>query len=105
MAHTKRTPPIKVIVSVGLYNTLIEILSKNEIYDELEICDSAKRLKEKLLRYSIPFKDNGKEKVEVQFFVNEADDIIYHLLLNLKEVETSLDYYSVLLKIREAGSK
>jgi len=105
MAYSKRTPPIKVIIAIELFNILLEVLSIKEKLVDYEMIESTKRLKEKLLRYSRPFKENGTEKIEVQFFINEANEIIYHLLSSLTNIEAKFNYYEVLLKVRRANSK
>lgn len=104
MPYSKRTPPVKVDVSIELYNVLLEVLNKNEKYSDPEIFESAKKLKEKLLRYSIPFIDKGTSKVQVPLFINEASEMIYHLLISSSDLEKTIDYYQVLLKVREAKS-
>lgn len=105
MSHLKRTPPIKISVNIPQFNNLLDILNSHETSVDNSISESAVRLKEKLLRYSIPFNESEVRKVEIQFFVNEADEIIYHLLLNCNKKEVNTDYYSVLIKIREAKKK
>jgi len=65
--------------------------------------NSSKLITEKLLKYSIPFKNKENfEFVEINFFIDEVRDLIY-LLFNSITFDNSnyVDYYSILLKLKE----
>lgn len=103
MAYAKRVPQIKMVLTVDEYNALVGILTKNN--DELESSEekeSALIIKEKLLKFSIPNieLDNNIE-IDVRLYINETMDIINQLLLYIKKRTNLIDYYQVLLKVRE----
>ena len=101
MAYSKRTPPVKVILTIDMYNTLLEAISKNENNSDIEVVDEFNRLKEKILRYSIPFNEDGLQKVEVPFFIRESSSVIYQLIISYSNLQVTTNYYAILLKIRE----
>ena len=60
MAYSKRIPPIKIKLNINEFNKLNEILenitnSDNEFYSKKSV-----KLKEKLLRYSVPIKNENR---------------------------------------------
>jgi len=58
--------------------------------------------KEKLLKYSIPRKkDENTIEIDVRLYVNESADIISQLLYNIGKKITEVNYYQVLLKVRD----
>lgn len=99
MSFQKRTPGIKLTLDKMLFNQLINALDFNikvNVEDE-NLSLIASRLKEKLLKYSVPrISDDEVEFVDVRFFPNEAADMIWQLLL-LSDKNNKTDYYSVLL--------
>ena len=57
MAYSKRIPPIKIKLNVDDYNKLVQVLDNmidcgNEYYS-----NKCSKMKDKLLRYSVPFKE------------------------------------------------
>ena len=96
MAYVKRIPPIKLVLTVKEYNILIGILTKNIESDNL-----ATITKEKLLKYSIPREENDKIEIDLRLYINEAADIISELLKYESNKTKEIDYYQVLLKVRE----
>lgn len=103
MAYVKRIPPIKLILTISEYNTLIGVLTKNfdEVSDD-DVKELAKMTKEKLLKYSIPHdSQENKVEIDVRLYLNEAADIISQLLLNISKSTKEVNYYQVLLKVRE----
>ncbi len=103
MAYTKRIPPIKLVLTKKEYNNLIEIFTRC-ITDakEEEIKQLANQTKEKLLKYSIPReKDDKSIEIDTRLYINEAADIISLLLSYLESKIKEIDYYQVLLKVRE----
>lgn len=105
MAWENRTPSVKLILGRNLFNKLLGILEFNEnlkIEDE-NFSEIAKKLKNKILTYSVP-KEKDEERVEyvdIRFFTKEASDIIWQLLSTTNRVNENIDYYSMLLKSKE----
>lgn len=99
MSFQKRTPGIKLTLDKMLFNQLINALDFNikvNVEDE-NLSLIANKLKEKLLKYSVPrISDDGVELVDVRFFPNEAADMIWQLLV-LSDKNNEADYYSILL--------
>ena len=54
MPYQKRIPPVKVDLSIEKFNYLIEMLTRYTTSNNEKISETATKLKEKLLRYSIP---------------------------------------------------
>lgn len=102
MAYSKKIPPIKMVFKISEYNDLIEVLGKNiEESNDIEEKELANLTKEKLLKYSVPKEKEGKVDIEIRLYINEAADIISQLLLYLNSRVNKIDYYQVLLKVRE----
>lgn len=105
MAYQDKTPPIRLDLDKSFFNLMLEILNKNEGVTTNSINDRAKRLKDKLLRYTRPYDlEDGNNAARVAFFNREASEMIDQLLVFValnSDMEIELDYYSVLLKIRE----
>lgn len=98
MTHKSRRPPIHLNIEKNRFNSFLNYLN-NISNDE----NSSKLITEKLLKYSIPFKNRENfEFVEINFFVDEVGDLIY-LLFNSITFDNSnyVDYYSILLKLKE----
>ena len=104
MPWNKRKPLIKIKMDIRSFNFLLEILSiHSEKEDDMDITVKASKLKEELLRYSIPFKnEENKILINIRFYPDEAEDLIYILFNSIDEFEVSTDYYKVLLKVRES---
>lgn len=103
MAYVKRVPPIKLILTIEEYNILIGVLTNNiaDILDE-ENKEIAKQTKEKLLKYSVPHKlENSDVEIEIRLYLNEAADIISQFTAYVLMRSDVIDYYKVLLKVRE----
>ena len=103
MAYSKRVPPIKLVLTVKEYNILVGILTKN--FDDLVDKASkelAKLTKEKLLKYSLPRQNENEDiEIDIRLYINEAVDIISQLLDYLSNKINEVNYYQVLLKVRE----
>lgn len=100
MAHQSRIPSVKLTLDKDLFNQLINILDYNSKLDinEENFSIIANRLKEKLLKYSVPrINDENIEFVDVRFFPSEASDMIWQLLLRAEKHEVTSDYYSMLI--------
>lgn len=103
MAYKMKTPPIRIVLSVGGFNSLLEYLSMVEQDSNNEMNKKAFRLKEKLLKYTVPFEtETNEEMVDIRFFVNEVIDVITILVNSTLITNVSADYYSVLCKVRES---
>lgn len=103
MAYSKRIPPIKLVLTRKEYNYLVGILTNNinDSANEL-IIDLATITKEKLLKYSLPRQaENGNVEIDVRLYINEAVDIITEILFYIDGRMKEIDYYQVLLKVRE----
>ncbi|MBQ8234439.1 MAG: hypothetical protein IJZ36_02500 [Bacilli bacterium] len=106
MAHAKRIPPIKIKVDIRGYNFLVEILSIHAERNDERLSKKSGKLKDKLLRYAVPFETEDKETlIDVRFYNNEAEDLIEILFSSIDEFEVSANYFEVLLKVRESIHK
>lgn len=101
MAFQNKRPPIKIKLSVKKFNLLVSILKYNE-QKNIRNDNNSKKLREKLLHYSIPFKDeNNKELIEVGLFISEVSSIINELLnYNIDDV-IDVNYFDVLIEQRK----
>lgn len=97
MAYRKRIPPIAVELTTTKYNLLMEYLSS--ISDE-EQRVAAEKLKEKLLRYSIPCITERGTFILVRFFNQEVVQLINLLINKINTEESSINYYELLLENR-----
>ncbi len=97
MPYKRRIPPIKIELNQNSYNKLVECVNskiKNDSIDKnLEI------IKNKLLRYSIPY--NDIKNVEIRLYLSEAKELIEILINSLGNIEPQVNYYETLLKVRE----
>lgn len=97
MSYKRRIPPIKIELNQNSYNKLVECVNskiKNDSIDKnLEI------IKNKLLRYSIPY--NDIKNVEIRLYLSEAKELIEILINSLGNIEPQVNYYEILLKVRE----
>lgn len=103
MAYSKRIPPIKIKLNINEFNKLNEILeniinSDNELYSK-----KSSKLKEKLLRYSVPIKNENEEiKVDIRLYNNEIVDLFYILFYGIEDmISVETNYFDVLLQVRE----
>lgn len=103
MPYQRRIPPVKVELTIGKFNYLIEMLTRYLNDENERIKNLSTKPKEKLLRYSIPRETEENETfIDVRFYPNEASEIIYMLIVNAEEIPVDTNYYEVLLKVREA---
>ncbi len=92
--HYKK-PSVKFIVNRGNFNKLMGILTfQEENITTEEWKENATKLKELLLRYSIPQKDEEGEIsiIDIALFQKEAAELIVLLLSALDRVQTDEDY-------------
>ena len=95
MIEYYKKPSVKFIVNKGNFNKLMGILEfqKENIVSE-EWKESANKLQELLLKYSIPQKDEEGEVsiIDIALFQQEASELIVLLLSALDRVQVSEDY-------------
>lgn len=103
MAYSKRIPPIKVKLNVNEFNKLVEILNNMIGFEDEKISQKSSKIKDKLLRYSVPIKeDDGTEMVDMRFYNNEITDLFYILFYGVEDIITiETNYYDVLIRVRE----
>ena len=83
MPYQKRIPPVKVELSIEKFNLLVEMLTRYTQMSNERVAQLATKMKDKLLRYSIPRTEEEQEtKVDIRFYPNEASEIIYMLFRN-----------------------
>lgn len=107
MAYQDRTPPVGINVDKEFFNILIQILVNNEKVKVDDTHKYAKELKEKLLKFSVPYSDekDKKEMVRVRFYPNEASEMLWQLALGYVKLKPEADYHTVLLKLRESNKE
>ena len=95
MIEYYKKPSVKFIVNKGNFNKLMGILEfqKENIVNE-EWKESANKLQELLLKYSIPQKDEEGEVsiIDIALFQQEVSELIVLLLSALDRVQVSEDY-------------
>ena len=102
MAYSKRIPPIKIKLNVDDYNKLVQILDNmidcgNEYYS-----NKCSKMKDKLLRYSVPFKEeDGTEIVDMRFYNNEMVDLFMIFFFGVGDIDIHTNFYDVLVRVRE----
>lgn len=107
MPYPTRTPAIKLRLGIEIFNSLLERLNiDSALKSDDKVIDKSSKLKEKLLRYSVPRSfENGIVMIDIRLFPNEASFLLERLLETKTPEEISVDYYSVLLKVREENKK
>ncbi len=102
MAFQTKKPPIRIMVDIDTFNNLVELVSIVVQEGDERNSKYAEKMKEKLLKYSIPRVDeNGETNIDIRFYNNEAQDLIYFLMATL-DLKPETDYYEVLKKVRES---
>lgn len=103
MSYQKRIPPVRVELSIEKFNLLLEMLTRYTQMSDEKVVQLATKLKDKLLKYSIPRMGEEEEiKVDVRFYPNEASEILYMLIYNVEDLEITTNYFEVLQKVRES---
>ena len=73
MPYQKRIPPVKVELSIEKFNLLVEMLTRYTQMSDERVAQLATKMKDKLLRYSIPRTEEEQDtKVDIRFYPNEA---------------------------------
>lgn len=104
MPYSTRKPSVQLTIDTDFFNKLVSILNFNNAtnIDDENFSAVAEKLKNKLLKYSVPrVNDEGKEFVDVRFFPNEAGDMIWQLLAWGNDINIEEDYFSILKQNRE----
>jgi hypothetical protein len=98
-------PGIKILLSAGSFNLLIQIL-KDNIADEYAsegYISEAEDFIAKINRYCQLYTDkDGQEIVDIRLFDEEAEDLIYQLLFKCAGLQPTADYFTE-LKIKQEG--
>ncbi|MEI3401802.1 MAG: hypothetical protein V8R51_05610 [Clostridia bacterium] len=95
MIEYYKKPSVKFIVNKGNFNKLMGILTfQEENIITKEWKENATKLKELLLRYSIPQKDEDGDIsiIDIALFQKEAAELIVLLLSALDRVQVDEDY-------------
>lgn len=103
MAYSKRIPPIKIKLNVDEFNKLVEVLNNMIDYENERIAQKSSKMKDKLLRYSVPLtEEDGTEMVDMRFYNNEITDLFYVLFYGIENmISIETNYYDVLVRVRE----
>ena len=103
MAYSKRIPPIKIKLNVDEFNKLVEVLNNMIDYENERIAQKSSKMKDKLLRYSVPItEEDGTEMVDMRFYNNEITDLFYILFYGIENmISIETNYYDVLVRVRE----
>lgn len=98
MTYSKRIPPLKVELTTSRFNCLVEFL---ENIDDEEKRETAIKLKEKLLKYSIPVITESDTLVAVRFFNQEIVQLSHLLIDNVINNDEVTNYYEILIENRK----
>lgn len=95
MIHNYKNPSIKFVVNKGNFNKLLGILSfqeENIVTDDWK--EKVTNLKDLLLKYSIPQKDEDGDVaiIDIALYPNEASELIVLLLSAFETLEVDKDY-------------
>ncbi len=103
MPYSRRIPPIKIKLTVNNFNKLVEVLNNMIDYENERIAQKSSKMKDKLLRYSVPItEEDGTEMVDMRFYNNEITDLFYILFYGLEDIiSIETNYYDVLVRVRE----
>lgn len=102
MAYSSKIPSLKVKTSIDSFNKLVEVLSIQSNCIDENIVKKSMKLKDKLLKYSIPKNENEEEFVDIRFYQNELLDLFHILFDSMKDdIEYETNYYNLLLESRD----
>ena len=103
MPYSKRIPPIKIKLNVDEFNKLVEVLNNMIDYVNERIAQKSSKMKDKLLRYSVPItEEDGTEMVDMRFYNNEITDLFYVLFYGIENmISIETNYFDVLVRVRE----
>lgn len=98
-----KVPPVRVVVDEQYFNLIIQILTNVEkiLNTEKEI-EQVKKLKDKILKYSIIRQDEDMTLIDMRFFINEASLLIEKMMFLFEnKIEIEADYFELLKQIKE----
>ena len=103
MPYSRRIPPIKIKLTVNNFNKLVEVLNNMIDYENERIAQKSSKMKDKLLRYSVPItEEDGTEMVDMRFYNNEITDLFYILFYGIEDmISIETNYFDVLVRVRE----
>lgn len=102
MAYSSKIPSLKVKTSIDSFNKLVEVLSVQSNGIDEDIVKKSIKLKNKLLKYSIPKNEKEEEFVDIRFYQNEVLDLFHILFDAMKDdIEYETNYYNLLLESRD----
>ena len=88
------------------YNKLLEILENMIDSDNENYSNKSSKMKDKLLRYSVPItEEDGTTIVDMRFYNNEIVDLFMILFYEIGNIPINTNYYEVLLSVREKIKK
>ena len=99
MSFDSRSPSVKITMDKDLFNRLVAILDYNHNLgiEFANFSSTSKKLKDKILSYSVPRIDSeGNDFVDVRFYPIEASNIISQLLVSKDDIKPTENYYSTL---------
>ena len=72
-------------------------------YEDENISKKSSKMKDKLLRYSVPItEEDGTEIVDMRFYNNEITDLFYILFYGIENmISIETNYFDVLVRVRE----
>ena len=106
MAYSTKIPSIKVKASIDKFNRLVEILNIQSVNNDEYISNKSTKLKNKLLKFSVPKEDDEGKFVDIRFYQNEILDIFKIVFDVIKdEIDPEEDYYQILLEARSKFTK
>jgi hypothetical protein len=99
--NPNREPSVKFIVNKGNFNKLLEVLTfqeKNIITKSWK--EKAENIKEVLLKYSIPRKDENDEIsiIDISLYPKEASELIVLLISGFDNLQVDEDYTKLIKK-------
>lgn len=102
MAYSSKIPSLKVKTSIDSFNKLVEVLSVQSNCIDENIVKKSIKLKNKLLKYSIPKNENEEVFVDIRFYQNEVLDLFHILFDAIKDdIKYETNYYNLLLESRD----
>ena len=106
MAYSTKIPSIKVKTSIEKFNKLVEVLSIQSGNTDDYISKKSTKLKNKLLKFSVPKEDDEGKFVDIRFYQNEILDMFKIVFDVIKdEIDPEEDYYQILLEARSKFTK
>ena len=106
MAYSTKIPSIKVKASIDKFNRLVEILNIQSVNSDDYISNKSTKLKNKLLKFSVPKEDDEGKFVDIRFYQNEILDMFKIVFDVIKdEIDPEEDYYQILLEARSKFTK